>query len=123
MELKIPTLRGYLSDDGMRITVFCPYCDAWHVHSSAIANGLRRHEQSHRVAHCSDDIDRRGNLIPREGRKPTDATGYYVAEWRKAERREIVNSLFGMDGPNISKRLERISALRRTKREHEKANA
>jgi hypothetical protein len=48
----IPVLRGFLSDNGKIINVFCPYCDKYHSHGWHPENPSWAIE--HRINHCID---------------------------------------------------------------------
>jgi len=51
------------------LRVWCPHCREHHTHGWAPGDPLR---PSHRQAHCSDP-------------SPFQATGYYIAPWRKSD--------------------------------------
>jgi hypothetical protein len=78
----IPTLKGFL--DGDSIHVWCPYCNDFHLHSWQDGHPAMKH---HRVAHCHDYVDNRGQLRPSQS--PFKDTGYYIKPFSKADIRKI----------------------------------
>jgi hypothetical protein len=67
---KIPVLRGWLTQDGTQIAVFCPYCDEMHFHGWP--SGTSPRARVHRVPHCG-----KGGSF--------GTAGYYVALFRKKD--------------------------------------
>lgn len=72
---RLPTLRGFVV--GKQLVVFCPYCDAWHIHGWNPDSVAREH----RVAHCAAS--------------PFGSGGYYVAPFKP----EDIASLALTGGP------------------------
>jgi hypothetical protein len=73
----LPTLRGFpISDgNGVRIKVYCPWCDNWHWHS--LSDDLEKGGISRRRAHC------------RQKMSPFYESGYMIALIRRGELKEI----------------------------------
>ena len=69
----VPVLRGIVTDNGSVLNVWCPYCDAMHMHGWQPDHPAGHLE--HRMAHCEDSPDPEG----RRG-SPFKAGGYFIGE-------------------------------------------
>jgi len=67
----MPVLRGFASQSGHMINVYCPYCDKFHYHGWRPDNPPWAIE--HRGAHC---CDRNGDVS--DDRNPFRRKGYYI---------------------------------------------
>lgn len=80
MKSVLPILRGFVTvgcrklNQNPVINVYCPFCDAWHIH------GYPKEDQklkaSHRAAHCSNN-------------SPLYNTGYMIAPFKKGDLKKF----------------------------------
>ncbi len=82
----IPVLKGIWQPGTKSIEVWCPVCNAWHVHGWDYEESqLRR--GTHRISHCRNCCDDRAC-----SRMFYD-TGYLVKEFSKAERQRMFEKI------------------------------
>lgn len=70
-EKDIPVLKGFLTVDGRRIRVWCPFCKNYHTHG--VSEGISQGKKSHRIEHCFEEESKKhflcGYFIQPEKRK------------------------------------------------------